>query len=170
VARYFVDKIKFSGGRVLDALELGRLISKQGEIRLRVSSSLPSAPLSSTEIGITSGGIQVSQTTLIDGEIQIRIFEVDGESRSETELQKMIQVVGVQSEFWNQLSSKEEDYFSSILGGGVILFEIADSETYRSLALCGLDFAAPVDIDFLRSLDPYQKLFKLSKSLSELVE
>jgi len=165
IARYFVDRMKFSGGRVLDQLKLGRLISKKGEVRIRISSALPSRQMSSVEIELLEGAIYITRTTNINSKITSRTINVDGEDEVVKELRTIIQGIEVRNKFWDSLSLEEEGYFTSLLDGGVVLFEIADSETYRSVALCGLDFTAPADVDFLRNLDPYRKLLQLLNEL-----
>ena len=165
IARYFVDRVKFSGGRILEKLDLERLTGKQGSMLFRISFGLPDKPLSSIEIEVLEGDWYVTRTTKSNGEIKDQVIDVDGGGEVAKELRKLLQSIGLRSRFWDALTVREEDYFTSMLDGGVVLFEVAESETYRSVALCGLDFTAPSDVDFLRNLEPYRKLLRLLNDL-----
>lgn len=159
-SRYFINKITYNFGKLLDRLELNEIESKSGAVVARCT-VLEESSARSIEVVFEGKVVEVRRTVTTQSGVRSDEFTLTAQEGSAKTLLDAIKEIQGQ-EFWVPLTDIEVDFFSSINGGKLVGFEIWDGQKYRFVAVVEPSIALPKDLaDKIRPLDKYDTLMNI---------
>lgn len=168
VARFFISKQLLIAGRVLQSLQADPLLESNETVpvfRYTFAGRDPELfSVTITDFLRTFEVIVRSKTN--GGEIRTTKREISkGEPRFDA-LRDFFATDFDSEDFWRPLTVEERQYFNSVMGGRICLYEKVSANEYSAIAFISPEFEGHEDVKFLRNLDSYASVSNLMKEIA----